>query len=213
MEFLEVLLGALAFPTEVWIAIVTGVFGLAGAWLKLRKSTPEAPEAIPDISSVKSFSGFLTHWNEIERQIHGLFRDTKADRFLILQARNGKDKPTKTTAIYQTRDGGQRDFDYIDFPLDDDYRQRLELTEYSGPHVIDVAGIPDSFIKAVYQNEEVHHSVWWPIAREDYKRYSIIVYASIATHSEEPFDQNELVRQRMLMGQVQEMSQHLLGER
>lgn len=209
---MEAVLSLLAFPAEVWIAIVTGFFGLAGIWLKVRKESPEEILEVPqDISSLKSFSGFLTRWNEIERQVSDLFRDTKADRFMILLARNGKDKPTRTTAIYQTRDGGQRDYEYKDFPLDDDYRQRLHLTEYSGPHLIDVSALPDSFIKSVYVNESVGHGVWWPIAREDYSGYSVIVYASIATQDKEPFNQNELVRQRMLMGQVQEMSQHLLG--
>jgi hypothetical protein len=134
----------------------------------------------------------------VHEKVNDIFKKTRADRFLILYAVNGKTNFNFVTVCYEmgvnnTIIGATKR--YQKFQIDEPYRIMLKRAEFDKPVILDVKNMEDCFLKSVYQSseEKIHHSIVKFITRISIDdNNDIIVYMSIATKSTDTFSKDEL---------------------
>lgn len=139
--------------------------------------------------------------NEIKDIVEHILTKTKADRFLILTATNGKTDLRFATAIYEHHKKSDKIVlsigatgKYIKFEFDSEYKKMLKDVETHKMLNYDVSKIGDSDLKRIYSTEEITFSNIYFLLRsaidEDNDR---MFYCSVATHSEKNYTQPELL--------------------
>lgn len=205
---------------EIIIAIVAGISGLAIAAvpayltyrIKSREVRQEHAAAMRELDvqqAALGFDGFLSEWGTIHQELQALIHETPIDRFLILRAWNGEMTPKWTTAIFQFREGEQAPVSYVHFELDDDYVERLRHIASRSEAVLEVAHLPPSAIKSVYEMEGVKHSVWMHITTKKVEgsKSVAMTYCSFATHEDVALDDDTLTRCRLLVNRLKAICQ------
>lgn len=200
---------------QITMAIITGavaiVTTLVPAYLvfaaktKQLRSDKEAAELqISHQTFELGFVDVLARWDAIQRSLKDLTAETEVDRFLILRAWNGKTNPKWTTAIFQWREGDQTPVQYINFEIDDDYRERLNILRTgAGPMNLTVSELPKSLIRSVYEAEGVTHSKWFHLGDDKIDDSSTaITYCSFATRRG-PITPATRVRCQIVANQIQ----------
>ena len=201
--------------SAVLVALVTGVF----AYLTAR--TNKQVDAQNDVmerelnfqAASLDFTAYMSEWNEITADILALFRTTKIDRFMILRAWNGTIQPKWTTAFFQLREEGQQPYTYTHLQLDDDYVTRLRDTISRGHMLYKVDAIPESLIRSIYDSEGVRHSLWFHLDTKELKDSPSVglTYCSFATHEDEDFTDEELLRCRLITSRIKGLAHTMNG--
>lgn len=137
----------------------------------------------------------------MDEKVTDIFKQTKASRFLILFAINGKeDFNTATVAYEHTKDSRSQGAirRYVRLPIDMHYKLILKETERYGVIDISVDELPkDSLLYKIYtsKEEQVKYSRLKFISRLHIDDDNdLILYASIGTHEDKPFNDEELYR-------------------
>jgi hypothetical protein len=137
--------------------------------------------------------------NSIQEMASKILISTKAERFLILTATNGKRDLRFANAIYEHHDTSPRvnlsigaTGKYVRFEFDSHYREMLKQAERYGYVSYDVGAMQDCDLKYLYDAEEVTYSnVFFLIRTKIDENNDRMFYCSIATHQEKPFTQAE----------------------
>jgi hypothetical protein len=185
------------------IAIIT-VFGTAAIKFyfdnKVLKSKNEVlREEIKDKSLEIQMD--LQTLNDIKDVVEHMLSKTKADRFLILTATNGKTDLRFATAIYEHHKKSDKIVlsigatgKYVKFEFDSEYKKMLKDVETHKMLNYDVSKIVDSDLQRIYNAEEITFSNVYFLLRsaidQDNDR---MFYCSVATHSEKNYTHSELV--------------------
>ena len=135
---------------------------------------------------------------EIREDVRHVFASTKADRFLILKAENGKQSPKWATAIYEQHKGVPVVLAtevYKKIRIDDIYREMIDVAESEGVMMMHTGEMPrTSRLKAIYESEGVQHSNCYFLCRYPLKSDSekwVVMYCTLATENEVPFTPHE----------------------
>lgn len=130
---------------------------------------------------------------KIQDAVKIMFNETKADRFLILVAINGKVNFNVVSVIYeQHKDSeyrGNAIARYKNLEIDEDYRIMLKNAEVNSFIEIEVETMRDCLLKRIYQVEGIKHSkvrhlLRLPIDDDN----DVLIYSSVATHENEYFN-------------------------
>lgn len=133
----------------------------------------------------------------LEKAGRMLFRRTKADRFLVVVAFNGRSDFTYVTVIFQLGDGIELDAVevYNNLEIDKHYNEVLHRAERDGYYLFETEKEQDCLLKEIYEYEKVTHSVLRFVGREKINEEDdILTFTSTATHHENPFTLQELTQ-------------------
>lgn len=135
---------------------------------------------------------------EIREDVRHIFDSTKADRFLILKAENGKQSPKWATAIYEQHKGVPVILAtevYKKVRIDDIYREMIDTAELEGVTIMHTEAMQKtSRLRAIYESENVQHSNCYFLCRYPLKSDSekwVVMYCTLATENVEPFTPHE----------------------
>lgn len=136
--------------------------------------------------------------NEISESVARMFEKTKADRFLILVAKNGKVDFNIVSVVFEQHKKLEYRINaiarYRNVHIDNDYRQLLKEAEKNGVVRLEVEKMHDSVLRDFYLNEGVKFSKIRFLARKPIDNDNdFLVYSSISTHESKDFTKNELV--------------------
>lgn len=195
---------------ELIAAIVTGVSVVLAALLgylassrKTKRQNESLKHELKLQARIFDFSTFVHEWDSIMQDVQELMQKTEIDRFLILRAWNGYNTPKYTTAVVQIRQGKQEPIQYVHFELDEDYVERLKLIVNSGYATFKVNEMPPSFIKSVYETEEIKTSFWAYLARLRIdSEHQAITYCSFSSRSANELSPDTITRCRILIGRL-----------
>lgn len=200
---------ALKILGSIVVALATYYFGRRKSKLETEKIELENEKLRIDIQNGKLKEGVhiqklnfyddvlkLVFVNAIQDSVKELFKNTSADRFLILIARNGKTELRYADVILDFYKDPNHQIDavriYTNVELDDPYKEMLRLTEKHGFFDIETATMPDQILKHFYMVEDVKHGRTMPIARlpidED---NDFLIYTSVAKHLDVKFTEME----------------------
>lgn len=130
---------------------------------------------------------------KIQESVYEIFNETKADRFLILIAINGKVNFNIVSVIYeQHKDSkfkGNAIGRYRNLEIDEEYKYMLKEAEIKSFIEIDVEKMDDCLLKRIYTMEGVKHSkirhlLRLPIDDEN----DVLVFSSVSTHLNKKFN-------------------------
>lgn len=189
---------------NVLVLIGGGLLGVGASYFKYRtekvkyaKEKKDLKEQLKDASA--SIVVSIESLNEIRDAVDRMFKDTCADRFLILAARNGKAVPNRTTAIYeQHKATGLATISigathrYVDFQLDEPYKKLLKQAENHGAVFLETETMQSGALKDIYVYEEVeassvHFLMRTPIDTNNDRLW----YCSVATHNPAKFSDRD----------------------
>lgn len=144
-----------------------------------------------------------TFYHLLSQKIHDLFDNTKADRFLILFAINGKDTFKHVTVCYEaykdSRYAGAISR-YVRLSIDDSYKTLLKGIESSKYISLTTSSMPkDSLLYNIYssESEKIKHSVVKFLGRKAVDADNdVLFYCSAATRQAKRFTNKELTNIR-----------------
>lgn len=185
---------------EVLIALISALGGVASAMLPgiLRKRKLEEEEGGGEIRNVLSLE--LRKFSILRDAVDEMFKRTKADRFLIMFAFNGKDHMRFASAIYEQNKEGKAHLSvgaiskYVHVDIDDDYRGILKKAEIDGTVTYEVGRMKAGLLRDILESEGVRYVKLAHIKRfEDFagEGKDLLVYCSVATHVDEPYTKAE----------------------
>ena len=163
--------------------------------LEMRKHISEKKEykiKTDVLDKVLEFSSF----NMIKDAVDEIFEMTKADRFLILIAVNGKVDFNIVSVIFEQHKSNDYKVNaiarYRSLSIDEKYRLMLKNTEKNGTVCMVTSEMEDSLLKNIYEIEGVKFSSIRHILRSSVDDDNdILVYSSIATHVDRKFTKLE----------------------
>ena len=176
--------------------IVVAVIGMVGAVVvaiigKLKFDVKKAEKYVEKEFQIQrdalNFGRYLREWTFIQQELIALCDETCIDRFMIFIAVNGIHDSRTTSAVYEYHSGESKPYQYIRFPIDDDYRDRLREMIKQGSISFKTKDIDSSLIKNVYMAEGVDESAWFHLETRviGSEGAKAIAYASFATHSKD----------------------------
>jgi hypothetical protein len=134
----------------------------------------------------------------LEDEVSVMFRDTKADRFIMFFAVNGTTELSYITAWFDKRVPGHytSQYKYVRFEIDSYYKDILKEVERDGTVTIDVSKMNPSVLRDVYTStgEMVNHCILKFLKRTRIDdQNDLVLYSTIATNSKEPFTDQEKI--------------------
>lgn len=138
----------------------------------------------------------LTSINPIINAVDRIFEGTKADRFLILIAINGKDNFNIVSVIFEQHKEDKYKVNaigtYRNIGIDDAYRDMLKGSEFSESVDLETKTMRDGILREFYQMEGVKFSKIKFLSRQKIDdENDFVVYSSIATHTDNNFSRRE----------------------
>lgn len=209
------MLGQIMSP-EV-IASIVGFFAtLAAAFIAYKAALRSARiknEKKDHPLSRANFMITLKAFSEISEYVIEVFSKTKADRYLILCAHNGKEHLRFASAIYEQVDDEKKNArlsfgavsKYVNFEFDEYYRKMLKEVEVGGMMELNVNTMPECDLKYIYQNEKVAHSNVFFINRiknYDGNENDLVIYSTFATHDPSEFTEGEKIYIRTAINNI-----------
>jgi len=154
----------------------------------LKKESEERTLKLGALNRLLDFTSF----NEIRDSVDRMFEHTKADRFMIIIAMNGKTDFRVISVIFEQHKNKKFKVNavirYRDVEIDKPFRQILKDTELYGSIDFDVNTMKPQLLKDFYVIEKVKHSKFRFLHRQQIDNDNdVVVYSSIATHEIEPF--------------------------
>jgi len=142
----------------------------------------------------------LTIFNSLKSVVDKIFKNTKADRFLVLVAFNGKTDMTFTSVLYEQHKGSNPMLSsfgavdkYANFEFDTEYKDMLKRAEKEGKIVIITEELPACDLKNIYQSEGVKGALIFFLKRMFLNpEKDKILYTSVASHAGN-FNPSEIV--------------------
>lgn len=211
------------------VPIVLALITASGLWFKtyldyrtelkkrqnLSKENETLKQEVYDLSLPVEMD--LQTFNDIKDIVEEIFYATKTDRFLILTATNGVKDMRFATAVYEHHKHKEKvalsigaTSKYIKFEFDSAYRLMLKRAEAEGCVVLNTDEMEECDLKAIYDSEEVKHSVVSFIMRAKMDAQNDrLFYCSTATHTETAFTKNELVHIRIAVGKLKNIFKSL----
>lgn len=137
----------------------------------------------------------LNKMNKIIDAVDDIFKKTKADRFLVLVAINGKSDFNFISVVFEQHKH-KSDFiavaTYKEIQIDEAYRQMLKILEYNEFVNLYVEKMQDSLLKEFYNLEGVQFSQLRFLARQKIDNLNdFVVYSSIASHKKGKYNNEE----------------------
>jgi len=138
----------------------------------------------------------LSRINPIINAVNRLFKETVADRFLILIAINGKTDFNIVSVIFEQHNDNKHPVNaigtYRNIEVDNAYRNMLKLSEINGAYDIDVSKMNDCILKSFYEYEGVKHSKVRFLDRQKIDNDNdFVIYSSLATHKNKSYNKIE----------------------
>ena len=133
--------------------------------------------------------------NDIKTATDTIFKETKADRFLILIAINGKVDFNTVSVIFERHKNSTSSAiaRYRNLQVDAEYRAMLKESERNNYLIVETSAMRECLLKDIYTLEGVNHSEIRHLARQPLdKDNDCLVYSSIATHKTPKFTRLEL---------------------
>lgn len=155
-----------------------------------------------------SYSQLAEHWEVMRQRIKETMGRSNIDRFMLFRAFNGKYDPQSTTAVIQLRADDSMMDCYIDYPIDDNYRDNLEFIRKNKKRRLRLSDFPlESEMHRVYAREGVEDSIWLYLC--DYELPNgcwAIEYISVATHEAGGLTEDDLVLAEMFVGSMRKFA-------
>ena len=138
----------------------------------------------------------FTSFNTIRNSVDRIFENTKADRFMILIAVNGKTDFNIVSVIFEQHKTAKWKVNaiirYRDVHIDNEYRQLLKDAEYKGVVDIKVDDMKSQLLKDFYVLEKVRYSKIQFLHRESVDEDNdVLIFSSVSTHTDKPFTKIE----------------------
>lgn len=198
---------------DIYIALIGAVPVLVTSILihvrEIRKKNNEIQKHIQEkeehrikgdvLDKILDFSSF----NKIKSAVDEIFLATKADRFLILIAINGKTDFNIVSVIFEQHKTTKYQVNaiarYRSLKIDDNYRQMLKDAEFHGMVKLSTSEMENSLLKDIYAIEnvaysDIRHLLRLPIDDNN----DVLIYSSLATHNERPFTNIERTRANII---------------
>lgn len=196
----EVTIALISSAATVIVSVVAGYFAL-----RTKKAEQKTKVIIKEKEKLKTELSCINILFQhdfialLNRQVSNLFRETKAERFLLLFAVNGKTDFNFVSVCYEKMKNEKSAgavYRYVRLGIDDHYRQVLKAVEREAAIYLNVKEMPDSLLKSIYESliENVKYSVIKFIKRLSADDDNdIVIYSSLATCDDNDFDENERV--------------------
>jgi len=139
----------------------------------------------------------LPFFNELSNSVQRIFNFTKADRFLILIAKNGKDSFNIINVVFEQHNSNKYKINainrYKNIEIDEDYRDILYKAERVGIVNLKTESMSESsLLKSFYEIEGVTFSRIKFLARKPIDDDNdFLIYSSLATHTSFDFTKIE----------------------
>jgi hypothetical protein len=194
----NIILGVISASGLFTTALITGWYATKVKKLELRNE--QAQKQVSKLKAELTCINVLFEYKLIallNSTVNHIFKETKAERFIILFAINGKTDFNFVSVCYEktkTDKGSGAMYRYVRVAIDDDYRQMLKHVEKDKQVYLDVENMPDCLLKNIYQSivEGVTFSGIHFIARHNIDQDNdSLVYCSIATTNNEDFTRSE----------------------
>lgn len=135
--------------------------------------------------------------NKISESVNRIFDKTKAERFLILVAKNGKEEFRIVSVVFEAHKKAEFRINaiarYRNVHIDNEYRNMLKEAERYGVVQLETSKMPDSLLKDFYEMEGVTFSKVRFLARKPIDdNNDFLVYSSISTHEKTDFTKRGL---------------------
>lgn len=136
--------------------------------------------------------------NEIGEAVNRIFESTKAGRFLILVAKNGKVDFNTVSVVFEQHKEAKYRINaiarYRNVQIDDEYKKMLKEAERNGLVHIKTSQMPeDSILRDFYELEGITHSKVRFLARKPIDSDNdFLVYSSLSTYEKKDFTKSEL---------------------
>ena len=126
-----------------------------------------------------------------------IFQETKADRFLILIAKNGITDFRIVNVVFEQHKNKQFRINaiarYRNVQIDDEYKAMLKEAEFRGYVELDTSKMKPSLLRDFYALEGVTHSKIRHLARKPIDEGNdFLIFSSLATHEIDKFTELEL---------------------
>lgn len=155
-----------------------------------KKQELDACIKISFIDRIMDFPFFNALANSVDR----IFDLTKADRFLLLIAKNGKTDFSIVNVVFEQHKSKDYKINAIaryrnvDVSQDPAYRRMLKDAEHNGVVDLETATMPECLLKQFYLMEKVTFSKVRFLARKPIDEDNdFVIYSSLSTHDNEPF--------------------------
>lgn len=138
----------------------------------------------------------LTSINPIIDAVDRIFKSTKADRFLILIAINGKENFNIVSVIFEQHKNDKYKVNaigtYRNIGIDNAYREMLKKSEFLDCVDLETATMTNGILKEFYEMEGVKFSKIKFLSRQKIdSENDFVIYSSIATHTNNAFNKRE----------------------
>ena len=138
----------------------------------------------------------FTSFNIIRNSVDRIFENTKADRFMILIAVNGKVDFNIVSVIFEQHKTAKWKVNaiirYRDVNIDDKFRQLLKELEYRGTIDIKVEDMTNQLLKDFYIIEKLKYAKFQFLHREHIDEDNdVLIYSTVSTHINIPFTKTE----------------------
>ena len=138
----------------------------------------------------------FTSFNIIRNSVDRILDNTKADRFMILIAVNGKTDFNVVSVIFEQHKTAKWKVNaiirYRDVHIDDKFRKLLKDVEYKGTLDIRVDEMENQLLKDFYIIEKLKHVKFQFLHREHVdENNDVIIYSTVSTHLSTPFTKIE----------------------
>lgn len=162
---------------------------------KLEKSKAEKNESQLRSEVVERLLD-ITLLSNIRSAVNTMFEETRAERFLILIAINGKIDFNMVSVIFEQHKSNNHInaiARYRNIQIDDYYRQMLKKAERTGVVEFEVDKMPDeALLTQFYKHEGVKNSKVRHLLRQSIDgENDVVIFSSVATFDDEPFTLQE----------------------
>jgi hypothetical protein len=135
--------------------------------------------------------------DRINLAVENIFNKTKADRFLILVAVNGKDYFKEVSVVYEKHKDNPdlpAKITYKEIRIDEHYTSMLKHVESEEQISLSTKLMQECLLRSFYEIEDVKHSKVMFLGRQEIdKDNDFVVFCSIATHLLKPYNNHEKV--------------------
>jgi len=204
-----VLISVISFIGVSITAIITAYYNIKVKRLELSNTTNA--KQVAKLRAELTCINVLFEYNLIaliNRTVDDIFKNTKAEQFIILFALNGKTDFNFVSVCYEKTKSSKTSgaiYRYVRVQIDDHYRQMLKYVEKDHQVYLDVANMQECLLKNIYQSiaEGVTYSGVHFINRSPLDEDNdTLVYCSMATTDPEDFSKQERSMMKLAMDNI-----------
>ncbi len=199
----------------LWIAIITGVFSVLVALVagilkwqgerellrketenkELRKELASAEDELKLARERLELKLTLSEWSRIDVLAKRLMKYAGVESILFIRGWNGIESTRFATAIHQIRSGRSIHYDYIHYPVGEEYNFHLIKAEREGVHFIRIRELDDGHeLAELYRGETpaITETAWAIlVTRRLDKKHAAKDFISVSTFKPDGFSEEE----------------------